>query len=181
VERNVGEREIDMRMKSIIVTCMLVGLVGAVCSRDAVAGTKAHASIGSVSRNPGKDTAGKRIYLMTIRTTQYGVDFFGTLKTAFEVTDGAGQLYYGTNTFTQQCAYKSQSDCEWVLELKVDSIDKPTLTAYSIEFYAPDVDEPLNWKTRSCKDAAELTARNKDSKQLTVRGRSESLVSKEMK
>ena len=170
-----------MQTKSIIVTCVLVGLVGAMCCRNAIAATKAHASIGSVSRNLGKDTAGKRIYLMTIRTTQYGVDFFGTLKSAFEVTDAAGQLYYGTNTFTQQHAYKSQSDCEWILEVKTEGIDKPTLTAYSIEFYAPDVNEPLNWKTRACKDAAELATRNKNSKPLTVRGRSESLVGKEEK
>jgi hypothetical protein len=170
-----------MQRKTIIATCVLACLVGILCCRDAIAGTKAHASIGSVSRNLGKDTGGKRIYLMTIRTTQYGVDFSGTLKSAFEVTDSAGKLHYGTNTFTQQRAYKSKSDCEWIIEVKTDGIDKPTLTGYAIEFYAPDVADPLNWKTHACKDAAELAARNKDSKPLMIRGRSESPVSTEEK
>jgi hypothetical protein len=148
---------------------------------DAIAGVKARAHIQSVNRNLGKDAGGKRIYQITVRTTQYGIDFAATLKSSFEVTDGAGQKHYGTNTATQVTAYKSQSDCEWILEVKTDGIDKPSLTGYAIDFYAPDVAEPLNWKTSACKGTAELAARNKDSKPLAVRERSVSLVSKEEK
>jgi hypothetical protein len=170
-----------MQTKSIIVTWVLVCLVGAVCCRDAMAGVKARAHIQSVSRNLAKDAAGRRIYQITVRTTQHGIDFAATLQSAFEVTDSAGQKYYGTNTFAQTTAYKSQSDSEWVIEVKTDGIDKPSLTGYAINFYAPDVAEPLSSKTSTCKNAAELAARNKDSKSLTVRERSVSLVSKEEK
>jgi hypothetical protein len=170
-----------MQTRSIIVTYALACLVGTMCCLDAIAGVKARAHIQSVSRNLGKDAAGKRIYQISVRTTQHGIDFAATLKSSFEVTDAVGQKYYGTNTFTQVTAYKSQSDCEWIIEVKTDGIDKPSLTGYAIDFYAPDVPDPLYWKTSACKDTAELAARNKDSIPLTVRERSVSLVSTDAK
>ncbi|MFH0953059.1 MAG: hypothetical protein V1873_01885 [Verrucomicrobiota bacterium] len=176
LKADVAGKGIEMETKTTIVTCLVVCLVGTMCCRDAIAASKAHANIGSVSRNLGKDAAGKRVYLITVKTTQYGVQFFGTLKSAFEVTDSAGQKYYGTDTFKQQSGYKSRSECEWIIEVKTDEIDKPALTAYSLEYFAPDVPEPLDDKTNACKDAAELAARNKGSKALVVRGRSVSLV-----
>jgi hypothetical protein len=168
-----------MQTKPILVMCVLGYLVSVLCCPDAVAGVKARAHIQSVNRNMGKDAGGKRIYQITVHTTQSGLDFAAILQSSFEVTDGAGQKYYGTNTATQVTAYKSQSDCEWIIEVKTDGIDRPSLTGYAIDFYAPDVAEPLNWKTSTCKDTAELAARNKDSKPLTVHERSVTLVSKD--
>lgn len=165
-----------MQTRRLILISALCAVFGcSVCFRSE-ARPKVHANIGSVSRSLGKDAAGNKIFLITVKTRQYGVQFFGTLKYSFEVTDSFGQKYYGTDTFMQQRAYKRTSDCEWTIEVKTEGLDKPSITGYAIEYYAPDVPEPLDTKTSGCKDATELKTRNQNSKPLSVRGRSVTLV-----
>ena len=142
----------------------------------AYAGPKAHAKIGSISKDSEKNPAGSRIYLVTISTTQRGVQFFGTLNSAFEITDAQGQKYYGTDTFKQQSAYRQESEVEWRIEINLDGIEKPVISGYSMQYFAPDVTEPLDEKSSQCKTRQELVARNSTSKPLVVKGLSVALV-----
>ena len=119
---------------------------------------------------------GKRVYRIVVTTTQDGAQFFGTLKSSFEIKDSAGNIFYGAATSSQQCAYKSRSDCEWIIEVDVEDIDKPVVTAYAVAYYIPGLDEPLDEKTLKCKDITELAERNKDSASLPVNGKTVSLT-----
>lgn len=154
----------------IVIMGAFICMIGSVFCPESEAGPKVSANIVSVSRNTDKDVDGNKIYLVTVKTIQRGILFFGTLKFSFEVTDSSGVKYYGANTFHQQSAHRRTSECEWTIEVKTEGLDRPSITGYAIEYYAPDVPEPLDAKTSGCKDAVELKARNQNSKPLAVRG-----------
>jgi len=165
-----------MCCKSIIRVAILTATTLTLSCSTAIGAPEARANIQSVTRKLEKDVTGKRVLLVTIRTTQQGVQFFGNLRYSFEITDGSGQRHFGGSNFKQASAYRSATDCEWRIDIHVEGIDKPVLTGYAIEYFAPGIQESLDTKTSSCKDATSLADRNKDSNTLGVSGRSVTVI-----
>ena len=129
---------------------------------------RVHANIGQVAKRTTTDGAGHRTIKLVIRTTQSGVQFFGRLNLACEITDGAGQRYFGECVAIQDRGYDFRSECEWTCELKTEAIRNPSLSGYAVQYSAPDVSSPLDEKSFGCSAQAVLKKRNEKSKPLTV-------------
>jgi len=140
---------------------------------------KKQLSLGSVTRSDfrdDKDMKNERVKLVTEQDEDS--PFLGTLRFTVEMTDKAGEIWWGQSSKVQgKHSAEYDGKDEWTFDFPHGALDKPKMTAYALEygFETNKVFTPVVQKFYNVESADEITSRNKDPKKklkITAKGKS---------